>query len=106
MAGGDRVGSVFAALADPTRRQVVETALRDGTVTVPRLTAELPMSRQAVAKHVAALQDAGVLARVGGGRDLAFRLEPEALRGASGWLAGVEREWDERLGRLKRSVEG
>jgi DNA-binding transcriptional ArsR family regulator len=102
----DSVGPVFAALADPTRRTVVETVLRLGEVSVPELTALLPMSRQAVAKHVAALQDAGLLERQGAGRALTFRLEPRALREASAWLDGVEREWDSRLARLKSSVEG
>src|SRR4051794_21916089 len=101
----DPLGPVFAALADPTRRRVVETVLAEGSVTVPRLTDELPMSRQAVAKHVDALAQAGVLAREGQGRRLSYRLDPDALRGASAWLQHVEREWDTRLARLKRSVE-
>ena len=99
------VGPVFAALSDPTRRQVLETALREGSVTVPRLTAELPMSRQAVAKHVDALRDAGLLAREGEGRRLAYRPEPAALDAAATWLERAQQEWDTRLGRLKASVE-
>ena len=47
----DRVGDVFAALADPTRRLMVEELLRDGTTSVPALSAVLPITRQAVAKH-------------------------------------------------------
>jgi|GraSoiStandDraft_4_1057263.scaffolds.fasta_scaffold725582_3 DNA-binding transcriptional ArsR family regulator len=105
MSAADPVGPVFAALADPTRRHVLQTALREGSVTVPQLTAELPMSRQAVAKHVDALRDAGLLAREGEGRRLAYRPEPEALRAATAWLQRTEREWDTRLGRLKTSVE-
>jgi len=101
----DSVGPVFAALADPTRRLVFETALRDGSVTVPALTAQLPMSRQAVAKHVDALRDAGLLAREGEGRRLAYRPEPAALDAAATWLERAQREWDGRLGRLKASIE-
>ena len=62
----DRVGPVLAALADPTRRHVVETLLREGSTSVPALTASLPMTRQAVAKHLAALDEAGLVERVPG----------------------------------------
>ena len=106
MPASDPVGPVFAALADPTRRRMVETALHEGAVTVPQLAAELPISRQAVAKHVDALQEAGLLRREGEGRRLSYRLEPRSLRAATAWLERVEREWDSRLARLKRSVEG
>jgi DNA-binding transcriptional ArsR family regulator len=105
MPAADPVGPVFAALADPTRRQVVETLLSEGSVTVPGLTAALPMSRQAVAKHVDALQEAGLLRREGEGRRLSYRLEPGALEPAAAWLDRIGREWDGRLGRLKRAVE-
>jgi DNA-binding transcriptional ArsR family regulator len=105
MPAADPVGPVFAALADPTRRHVFQTALREGSVTVPQLTSELPMSRQAVAKHIDALRDAGLLAREGEGRRLAYRPEPAALDAAATWLERAQREWDTRLGRLKASVE-
>ncbi len=59
----DDVGAVFAALADPTRRWMVEALLRDGSATVPALTAELPITRQAVAKHLSALDQAGLVER-------------------------------------------
>ncbi|HET6689918.1 MAG TPA: metalloregulator ArsR/SmtB family transcription factor, partial [Miltoncostaeaceae bacterium] len=59
----DRIGPVLGALADPTRRHVVETMLRDGSTSVPALTAALPITRQAVAKHLAALGDAGLVER-------------------------------------------
>lgn len=103
----DPVGAVFAALADPTRRAVVEALLRDGTTTVPALTASLPISRQAVAKHVAALDDAGLVERQpGAGREVRYRLAPAGLEPAAGWLRATERAWDERLTRLKQAVEG
>ena len=82
-AGGrlsDQLGAVFSALADPTRRGMVETLLRDGSTSVPALSAELPISRQAVAKHLAALEDAGLLERLpGGGREVRYGLRGEAL---------------------------
>ena len=59
-------GPVFAALADPTRRRMVEQLLRDGSTSVPALTAALPITRQAVAKHLATLGEAGLVERVPG----------------------------------------
>jgi DNA-binding transcriptional ArsR family regulator len=100
------VGPVFAALADPTRRHMVQTLLRDGSTSVPALTAELPITRQAVAKHLATLDQAGLVERTdGAGREVRYRLRAEALEPASSWLATTQRAWDTRLGRLKQSLE-
>ena len=82
-AGGglsDELGPVFAALADPTRRGMVEALLRDGTTSVPALSAGLPISRQAVAKHLATLEQAGLLERLpASGREVRYGLRGEAL---------------------------
>jgi predicted ArsR family transcriptional regulator len=103
----DQLGSVFAALADPTRRWMLQALLRDGTTSVPGLSAELPITRQAVAKHLAALDDAGLVERApGAGRAVRYRLRPGALRPASAWLVETEAAWDGRLARLKGVVEG
>lgn len=103
----DPLGAVFSALADPTRRRMVESLLDDGITTVPALTDRLPITRQAVAKHLATLQDAGLVERVpAGGREVRYRLREGALHPTTTWLAATERAWDDRLGRLKRSVEG
>ena len=102
----DDVGAVFAALADPTRRRVVETLLREGDTSVPVLTGRLPITRQAVAKHLAALDDAGLVRREPGkGREVRWSLRPGALGPAASWIADAESAWDARLGRLKRSLE-
>jgi ArsR family transcriptional regulator, cadmium/lead-responsive transcriptional repressor len=103
----DPIGPVFAALADPTRRHVVETLVRDGSTSVPALNSALPISRQAIAKHLAALGDAGLIERApeGAGREVRYRLRAGALRPASAWLDETAAAWDERLVRLKRSVE-
>lgn len=100
------VGAVFGALADPTRRWMVEALLRDGSATVPALTAELPITRQAVAKHLAALGEAGLVERApGSGREVRYKLRGAALDPAASWLADAQTAWDSRLGRLKRAVE-
>lgn len=103
----DDVGPVFSALADPTRRRMVDALLRDGTTSVPALTASMPITRQAVAKHLATLGDAGLVERVpqGSGREVVYRLREGALDPASSWLRDAEAEWDTRLRRLKRAVE-
>ena len=104
----DAIGPGFAALADPTRRHVVETLVREGSTSVPALSAALPISRQAIAKHLAALGEAGLIERAdgaGGGREVRYRLRPGALTPASSWLDATAAAWDERLSRLKRSVE-
>ena len=102
----DDVGAIFAALADPTRRRVVETLLAEGRTSVPALTAELPITRQAVAKHLATLRDAGLVERSPGrGREVLWELRPGALAPAAGWMQATQRAWEGRLDRLKRAVE-
>jgi DNA-binding transcriptional ArsR family regulator len=102
----DAVGPVFAALADPTRRLMIQALLRDGTTSVPHLSAELPITRQAIAKHLATLDDAGLVERAPAtGREVRYRLREGALESANAWLAGTERAWERRLARLKGAVE-
>jgi ArsR family transcriptional regulator, cadmium/lead-responsive transcriptional repressor len=102
----DPVGPVFAALADPTRRRVVELLLADGTTSVPALTSSLPISRQAIAKHLAALGDAGLVERAPtAGREVRYRLRDGGLGPAATWIRETETAWDNRLNRLKRAVE-
>jgi DNA-binding transcriptional ArsR family regulator len=102
----DALGQVFAALADPTRRRMIEALLRDGTTSVPELTAALPITRQAVAKHLTTLDHAGLVERApAGGREVHYRLRGDALGSATAWLAHAEAAWDGRLGRLKDAVE-
>lgn len=98
--------AVFSALADPTRRQVVETLLAEGETSVPSLTGRLPMTRQAVAKHLAALEDAGLVQRAPGrGREVRYAPRPGALDEAAGWMQRAGRDWERRLTRLKDAVE-
>jgi DNA-binding transcriptional ArsR family regulator len=95
------VGAVFAALADPTRRQVVESLSSGATVTASRLAADLPMTRQAVAKHLALLDHAGLVSAERRGRETHYRLTPEPLTEAASWMAAVGAQWDQRLESLR-----
>jgi DNA-binding transcriptional ArsR family regulator len=100
-----QVDSVFGALADPTRRRVVETLARGGTVTASGLADELPITRQAVAKHLSALRGAELVSSTRVGRETQYRLRPQPLDDAVEWMQSVSAEWDERLDALRHSVE-
>jgi len=98
----DAVGPVFAALAHDTRRRVVQTLASGRGATATSLAADLPMTRQAVAKHLAALQRAELVRSARRGRETVYELKPGPLGEAASWLATVGGEWDERLERLGR----
>ena len=94
---------VFAALADPTRRQVVQ-ALAAGAATATELAEQFPVSRQAVAKHLGALGDAGLVEATREGREVRYRLNPAPMAEAMAWMVAVGAEWDRRLTSLERHV--
>ena len=96
---------VFAALADPTRRRLVERLASRGSASATALAAELPISRQAVAKHLGALGGAGLVSSHRAGRETLYELRPEPLDEAAEWIARIGGEWEDRLARLKRLVE-
>ena len=99
------LGAVFAALADPTRRQVVRSLAREQAVTASGLAGELPMTRQAVSKHLHALSGAGLVTARREGRETRYTLTPAPLADAMEWMAEVGAQWDARLERLAtRSV--
>lgn len=102
-ARGDRdreAGAVFAALADPTRRAVLRHVAERGPVTATELAGALPVSRQAVAKHLAVLQEAGLVAPRKEGRENRFTASTAPLAAAERWLADAGDAWDDRLARL------
>jgi ArsR family transcriptional regulator, cadmium/lead-responsive transcriptional repressor len=94
------IGAVFAALADPTRREVIRSLSEQPGLTASRLAGELPMTRQAVSKHLAALSGAGLVEARREGRETRYVLTPAPLAGAMRWMSDVGAEWDERLSRL------
>jgi DNA-binding transcriptional ArsR family regulator len=96
----DRIGAVFTALADPTRRQVVRALSEQPDLTASRLAGELPMTRQAVTKHLAALDRAGLVHGRREGREIRYTLTPAPLAEAMGWMTDVGARWDDRLARL------
>jgi len=94
------VDLVFAALADPTRRLRVSTLARAPALSASRLAGELPISRQAVAKHLAALDRAGLVEAKREGRETRYRLTPEPMEEAMRWMAAAGARWDAGLERL------
>ena len=93
----------FAAIADPRRRALIE-ALASRPATATSLAADLPISRQAVAKHLSVLGAARVVERQRLGRETLYTLQPEALRDVSAWTERVGSEWERRLQRLRDVV--
>jgi DNA-binding transcriptional ArsR family regulator len=104
--GGDAAaGAVFIALADPTRRHLVAALAANGGATATGLAAELPISRQAVAKHLATLSRAGLVSQSRRGRESLFELDTRPLADAAAWLTTVGAEWDTRLADLQKLLE-
>jgi DNA-binding transcriptional ArsR family regulator len=100
------VDEVFSALADPTRREVLRSVARRPELTASRLAGELPITRQAVAKHLAALQKAGLVEPRRQGRETLYTITPAPLMDAMRWMADVGAEWDQRLARLAERARG
>ena len=100
----DQTGRVFGALADPNRRYVLEALAERETATATELAAELPVTRQAVAKHLAALNEAGLVESRREGRETRYELTPAPLGAAMEWMAGVGADWDARLAALRRHL--
>jgi ArsR family transcriptional regulator, cadmium/lead-responsive transcriptional repressor len=99
-------GAVLAALSDPTRREVIRSLSKDGPQTLSDLASGLPITRQAIAKHLALLQEAGLVEASGETRRRSYRLTPAPLSDAMDWMIEVGSAWDSRLERLRRVVDG
>jgi len=96
----DEQAGVFEALADPTRRWMIERLARVGSTTPTALAGELPISRQAVSRHLGVLQAGGLVTVRKDGREQRYQLAVDPLRDAADWIARIEHEWDTRLARL------
>jgi DNA-binding transcriptional ArsR family regulator len=99
--------AVFAALTDPIRRSILDALARHGPATVTDLANRLPVTRQAVAKHLTQLVDAGLLrADAPDGRRVRYRIDPAPVRAALRWLTALATDWDDRFDALRRHIEG
>ncbi|MFJ9947204.1 ArsR/SmtB family transcription factor [Kitasatospora sp. NPDC091207] len=110
MTGGVRGGAepadhVLAALADPTRRHLLDLLAERGEATATALAERLPVSRQAVVKHLAVLDGAGLVTATRVGREVRYAVRPAALDATARWMAALATDWDRRLATVKRLAE-
>jgi DNA-binding transcriptional ArsR family regulator len=96
---------LWSAVADPTRRRVLDVLLTAGEASATAVAGELPVTRQAVAKHLVVLDRAGLVEGRRRGREVRYAVRPERLDVAARSLAEVAAEWDERLHAIKRIAE-
>jgi DNA-binding transcriptional ArsR family regulator len=102
---GGEGDELWAAVADPTRRRLLDVLLAQREATATTLARELPVTRQAVAKHLAVLDRAGLVERVRLGREVRYVVRAQRLDAAARALASVAAQWDERLLAIKRIAE-
>ncbi|TLW93491.1 ArsR/SmtB family transcription factor [Saccharomonospora piscinae] len=100
-----KVDAVIGALADPTRRAVLDVLSERGSASASTLAERLPVSRQAVAKHLAVLEEAELVAPQRAGREVRYTVRAEALDATARWMAGLAADWDRRLAAVKRAAE-
>jgi len=96
-----RLDAVFAALADPTRRAIIERLSR-GEARVTEIAEPFDISLNAVSKHIRVLEASGVVERHRKGRDHILSINPGSLDEADGWIERMRRYWDERLDAMER----
>jgi DNA-binding transcriptional ArsR family regulator len=96
---------LWSAIGDPIRRQMLDLLLSEGSATATSLSEHLPVTRQAVAKHLVVLHRVGLVRDTTAGRERRFRVEEAQLATAVAQLADVGAAWDSRLRRIKRIAE-
>ena len=98
---GGALDALFGALSDPTRRMLVERLLTKGPTTATLLAETTPLTRQAVLKHLQVLEAAGLLDHERAGREVRYRVTPQPLASAVGWILDTAGLWDKRIDRLR-----
>ena len=97
--------NAFRALADPTRRDIVQM-LASQDMTIGQLTERFDMTRAAVKKHLTVLSDGGLITVEARGRERINKLEPKGMAPVLDWLSFFDQFWDDRLAKLKKAIEG
>ena len=100
-----QVDDVLTALADPMRRRVLDLVAAKGPVSASALATELPVSRQAIVKHLGVLEKAELVASVRVGRENNFSVRSDALDATATWMASLASQWDKRLAAIKKIAE-
>jgi DNA-binding transcriptional ArsR family regulator len=96
---------VFAALGDETRLHLVSRLCEEGPLSIVRLTEGAEVSRQAVAKHLRVLEEAGLVRGTREGRESVWELRPRRLGEAQRHLEAISKQWDDAIDRLRAFVE-
>jgi DNA-binding transcriptional ArsR family regulator len=105
MSAGVAVDQVFAALADSTRRDLLEVLASEGESSASAMAKTYPVTRQAIARHLQVLAGAGLVVARKRGRELCFSVQPRALLATARWMERAADRWDERLSRIKQIAE-
>ena len=105
MSSAEAAAPLFGALADPTRLALLRRLADGKPRPIVALASGSALTRQAVTKHLAVLQGAGLVARRPAGRETHYALRPERLADARVWLDEVAAQWDDALARLRAHVE-
>jgi DNA-binding transcriptional ArsR family regulator len=103
--GAADVDRVFAALADPTRRRLLQLLAARRPLSASALAGELPVTRQAVVQHLAVLQQSQLVVGRRAGREVLFSVQPEPLKATAAWMTTLADTWAERLQLLKEVAE-
>jgi DNA-binding transcriptional ArsR family regulator len=96
---------VWSAVGDPNRRRLLDLLLDAGESTPTKLANQLPLTRQAVSKHLAVLERAGLVTSTAQGRQMTYRIRADELDRATRSIAEVAARWDRRLRRIKAIAE-
>src|SRR5580658_4795511 len=96
---------LWSAVADPSRRRVLDLVVTNGEVSASWLAGHVPFSRQAVSKHLVVLEEAGLVSRHKEGREVVYLVEADRLDQATRAMAELAAHWDRRLGMIKRLAE-
>ncbi len=96
---------LWSAIADPSRRRVLDLLVSNGEVSASWLAGHVPFSRQAVSKHLVVLEEAGLVSRRKQGREVLYQVEAGRLDQATRAMADLAAQWDRRLGTIKRLAE-
>jgi ArsR family transcriptional regulator, cadmium/lead-responsive transcriptional repressor len=96
---------LWSAIADPSRRQVLDLLVSNGAVSASWLAGRVPFSRQAVSKHLVVLERAGLIARHKQGREVLYQVQAARLDQATRAMADLAAQWDRRLAAIKRLAE-
>ncbi|GHO94913.1 transcriptional regulator [Reticulibacter mediterranei] len=92
---------VFLALADPTRRLLLQQLCEEGSGTAAGFATRLPITRQAIIKHLVTLEQAGLVTARETGRERRYMPRPEGLQTVTTWIEDIEAQWDQRLAALR-----